>query len=77
MFCRSGLKTPIHTYSRPQNWGFWDLTPKMGTGINKTPERNILAQVCIVSSTSSKQFTCKLRGKKTAVRQLCQKQMKK
>jgi len=29
---------------------FVSLTPKMGRGINKTPERNILAQVCIVSN---------------------------
>ena len=46
IFCPFGLKTPIHA---PQKLGFsGDFTPKMGSNVNETPKRQILARVRVV-----------------------------
>jgi len=40
IFCPFGLKTPIHA---PKIGVFGDFTPKMGSNVNETPKRHILA----------------------------------
>jgi len=45
IFCPFGLKTPIHA----SNIGvFGGFHPKMGSNVNETPKRHILARVRVV-----------------------------
>ena len=44
-FCPFGLKTPNHA---PKLGFSGDFTPKMGSNVNKTPKRHILARVRVV-----------------------------
>ena len=37
-----------NAYSRPQNWGFGDFAPKMGSSMNETPKRHILGRKHVV-----------------------------
>ena len=45
IFCPFGLKTLIHAHKIGVFRGF---TPKMGSNINETPKRHILARVRVV-----------------------------
>ena len=56
IFCPFGLKTPIHTPKM-------DFTPKMGSNVNETPKRHILARVRVVwaikRENPSSRLTCR------------------
>ena len=46
LFCPFGLKTPIHA---PKIGGFGGISPpKMGSNVNETPKRHILARIRVV-----------------------------
>jgi len=64
IFCPFGLKTPIYA---PKNWGFRGISlPKMGSNVNETPKRHILARVRVVwaiqRENPSSRLACRCSG---------------
>ena len=63
IFCPFGLKTPIHA---PKIGVFGDFNPKMGSNVNETPKRHILARVRVVwaikCENPSTGLTCRKKG---------------